>query len=222
MTADATQPETAAVLFSGGRHSSLVACLIADSCAHVDLLTTRNGATVGTGIEGYRVRELRNQFPSIRKHVIRQTFGLFRRIAIVDIEEDFAAYRRNLIPLGDSLASHTEAILYCRREGIPLLAAGVVSYKGHALQQMPAANEAMRQFVERYGIEYRTPLLRYDSVDDVKYALFELGVSTKSLEGCSLFDDSYSSADAGTVTRYIAAKQAICEQYLRRRGVIPA
>src|SRR5437870_11022987 len=160
MTTDAAQPKTAAVLFSGGRHSSLVACLIADWCTDVDLLTTRNGATVGTGIVAYRVRELRSQFPSIRKHVIRGTFGLFRRIAIVDIEKDFAAYRRNLIPLGDSLASHTEAILYCRKEKIPLLAAGVVRYKGHALQQMPAANAAIRQFVEQYGIEYRKPLLR--------------------------------------------------------------
>ncbi|HUP60932.1 MAG TPA: hypothetical protein VNA69_10985 [Thermoanaerobaculia bacterium] len=221
MTSETLQAETAAVLFSGGRHSSLAACLVADTCAHVDLLTTRNGATVGTGIIAHRVRELRNQFPSIRKHVIRETFGLFRRIAFANIEEDFATYRRNLILLGDSLVSHTEAILYCRREKIPLLVSGVVRYKEHALQQMPAANAAVRQFVEQYGIEYRMPLLRYETVDAVKYALFEFGVSTKSLEACSLFDDTYSTADAGTVARYIAAKQATCEQYLRRRGVVP-
>jgi 7-cyano-7-deazaguanine synthase in queuosine biosynthesis len=214
--------DSAVVLFSGGRHSSLVACLVADSCAQVDLFTTRNGATVGTSIVGHRVRELREQFQSIRRHVVRQTFGLFRLVAFADIESDFATYRRNLIPLGDSLVSHTKAILYCRREQIPRLAAGIVAYKAHALQQMPAANEAIRRFVERYGIEYRTPLVEYESVDDVKYALFEYGVSTKSLEGCSLFDDSYSRADEETVSRYVAAKQVLCERYLRRRGVLPA
>jgi predicted subunit of tRNA(5-methylaminomethyl-2-thiouridylate) methyltransferase len=214
--------EPAVILFSGGRHSSLAACLIADSRAYVDLLTTSNGATVGNNIVVHRVRELRNQFPSIRRHVRRETFGLFRRLAIANIEQDFAVYHRNLIPIGDALASHTEAILYCRREMIPLLVSGAVGYQGHFVQQTAATNAAIRTFVERYGIEYQTPLLRYGSIDDVKYALFEYGISTKSLEGCSLFDDSYSEADAETVMRYIAEKQAICEQHLRRRGVLPA
>lgn len=214
--------EPAVVLFSGGRHSSLAACLVADSYGQVDLLTTNNGATVGDRVVAYRARELRNQFPSIRRHVTRETFGIFRRIAIAQIESDFETYRQNLIPLGDALASHTAAIVYCRREAISTLVSGVVGYQSKALQQMPAVNAALRRFVERYGIDYQTPLLRYETIDDVKYALFEFGISTKSLEGCSLFENSYSPAAAETVERYIAEKQVLCEQYLRRRGVAPA
>ena len=92
MRSKVTQPATAAVLFSGGRHSSLVACLIADSFAHVDLLTTRNGATVGTGIVGYRVRELRNQFARLQErglgilitdHNVRETLKLVDRAYLI-------------------------------------------------------------------------------------------------------------------------------------------
>src|ERR1044071_3408567 len=91
--------EPAVVLFSGGRHSSLAACLIADFRAYVDLLTTSNGATVGNNIVVHRVRELRNQFPSIRRHVRRETFGLFLRLAIAKIQEGFSGVHPELIPL---------------------------------------------------------------------------------------------------------------------------
>lgn len=219
MTADIDDLQPAAVLFSGGRHSSLAACLLATSGRPVDLLTTHNGAVIADDVVKYRVRELQGRFSSIRKHVTRTTFGLFRRIGIDGIERDFATYRYNLVRMADSLASHTEAILYCRQEGIPILASGFIGYEGGYPEHTRAGIEAMGEFVERYGIRYERPAVQYATIDDVKSTLLNFGVSTKSLEGCSLFDECLSSADAAAVRNYIEAKLPACEDYLRERGI---
>ncbi len=217
MMPDSSQAR-ATVLFSGGRDSSLAACLLAQQGTNVELLSTNNGAVVATDIVEYRVRELTKRFGErILGHIVRPIFGLFRRIAIAEIERDFATYRFNLIPLGDSLASHTEAILHCHERGTARLASGFVEYESAYPEQSEAALSLIRTFVESYGISYETPVRHFQHEDEVKYALFDFGLSTKSLEGCSLFGDSYSTPDSATVQSYITAKLPACRQYLSER-----
>ncbi|MGH8532470.1 MAG: hypothetical protein ACREV1_06995 [Gammaproteobacteria bacterium] len=101
-----TKEEHAALLFPGGRDSSLAACLIAQRGVLVHLITTFNGAVVKGDISNYRYEELRSVFHyHIVERVTIPSYSLFRRVALADIEKDFAKYKKNLIPVGDGLAS---------------------------------------------------------------------------------------------------------------------
>jgi 8-oxo-dGTP pyrophosphatase MutT (NUDIX family)/predicted subunit of tRNA(5-methylaminomethyl-2-thiouridylate) methyltransferase len=206
------------VLFSGGRDSSLTACLLAKEGYAVHLLTAYNGAVVKGDISDYRYQELRAAFPdNIVHREIVPSFSLFRRIAIATIEADFVKYRTNLIPVGDAVASHAEAIVYALKNNIPSVASGFASYENRYPEQTPSVISLLRSFLSEYGLSYLTPVYSYRHVDDVKYALFDFGVSTKSLEGTSLFADSYSVPDTSALLEYVQDKLSACREYIKMK-----
>lgn len=203
------------VLFSGGRDSSLAACLLASRGSRIHLLTCDNGVSIGADISEYRYSELRKVLGDniVDRHVV-STMGLFRRIALANIEADFAKYQKNLIVLGSQLATHTEAIVHCLTHSIGRVASGFTSYQQSFAEQMPDAISALRQYLAEYDLEYETPVYEYDNSDDVKFRLLDFGVSTKSLEAVSIFADTFTEPTSEQVVEYIADKLPICREYI--------
>ncbi len=203
------------VLFSGGRDSSLTACMLANDDHVVHLLTCATGATIGAELADYRYEELRRRFASrIAGRELIPIHGLFRRVALADIEADFQRFRKNLILLGAQLAMHTAAIVHCRAKNISCVASGFTTYEAHFPEQMPVAIQMIKQFMADFGIRYITPVYDYSSEDQVKYALLDFGITTKSLEGFSLFSDTFSDPSPELVQQYIEAKLPTCKQYI--------
>src|SRR6266478_4507589 len=94
------------LLFSGGRDSSLAACLMANQNKKVHLLTCNNGISIRPELADFRFKELQDTFPAeIVARTIVPSYGLFRRIALVDIEQDFHQFQKNLILLGYQMAA---------------------------------------------------------------------------------------------------------------------
>ncbi len=61
-----------------------------------------------------------------------------------------------------------------------------------------------------FGIQYRSPIYESSqSEEDVKYRLLQLGISTKSLEGISIFGDSFSAPSDETVFAYLHEKAPV-------------
>jgi hypothetical protein len=204
-----------ALLFSGGRDSSLAACLLARQGTEVHLLNCDNSVTFGRNLFRIRYRELERAYPTcFVMPPSASTAGLFRRIALSTIEDDFARYKKNLIVLGSQLAMHTEAIVYCRLRGIAVVATGFTHYQRHYAEQMPEAVEMLRTFMANNGLSYELPVASYRHEDEVKYSLLDFGVTTKSLEAVSVFSDTFSVPDAKIVTQYIADKLPICSAYI--------
>jgi 7-cyano-7-deazaguanine synthase in queuosine biosynthesis len=203
------------VLFSGGRDSSLAACLMANQNKKVHLLTCNNGISIKPELADVRFRELQEAFPAeIVARTIVPSYGLFRRVALVDIEQDFHQFKKNLILLGYQLAAHTEGILYCQRNDIKVLVSGFTRYESHYAEQLPEAIKALSVFASEYGVEYMVPVYECTSADEVKYKLLDFGISTKSLEGVSIFADTFSDPSPELVLRYIEAKLPICRDYM--------
>jgi hypothetical protein len=203
------------VLFTGGRDSSLVVSLYANKMQFVHLITSNNGTVINSKISNYRYKELRERFGShIVNRAIIPSHGLFRRVALANIESDFKKYHKNLILLGDQLSIHTHAILYCIANGIKELASGFVSYEKEFAEQNLTAISLLKAFVNEYGINYYTPIYNYKSIDEVKYRLLDFGISTKSLEGFSIFADSFSVPSEKVVGMYIKEKLSICKEYI--------
>lgn len=202
-------------MFSGGRDSSLAACLLAQAGYLVHLLTTSAGASFGEELVEYRVAEIRSAMPKKEFPWTRvSTPGLFRSVALANIEEDFARWKTNLVLLGSQMASLTEGIVTCINQGYKLLATGYVKYEQDYMEQSPEAVEKMREFCGEFGIELLTPVYDYTSADHVKYALLNFGVSTKSLESVSLFGDTFSEAEPESISAYIDDKLDACRSYV--------
>lgn len=213
----------ALVLFSGGRDSSLAACLLATAGKRVHLLTCNNGVSIGGELSQHRFVELQGALQDqLDGRTIVSSMGLFRRVALQDIEADFARFGKNLILLGSQLATHTEGIVFCLNRGIKSMAAGSTRYQDSFPEQMCVARERLRAFCGEFGIEYLLPVGEFATEEEVKYGLLDFGVSTKSLESVSIFSDTFSQPTEDQVAEYIDLKLPICREYIGRKRQPPA
>ncbi|MFJ8826958.1 hypothetical protein ACIREE_34955 [Streptomyces sp. NPDC102467] len=217
--------ETSLILFSGGRDSSLAACLEANAGRDLLLMTARTGATIETDVVPLRVGEIVRSFPAVSvEHHLTHSAGIFRRVAIADIESDFATYRTNLILLGHQMAIQCEGIALALHRNIKRVVSGFSSYQAHEyMEQIPEAVAFSREFFQSYGLQFETPIEPYGTLDDVKFQLLDFGVTTKSLEAVSLFADSFSVAETDAVTAYMESKLDVCRSYIKlKTGVDPS
>ena len=207
------------ILFSGGRDSSLAVCKLASHEKNLILMNCLNGTTIGTDVIQTRYRDLKERFPSrIKDFVQVPIFGLFRTLAISQLERDLKCYKTCLVCLGCKMAAHTHAIIFCIENDIKVIADGYNQYQsGDFMEQRPEAIEIMKNFSAEYGILYINPVYDYKNKKEVKYALYDYGISTKSLEGTCIFGDSYSTPDRKDIISYITERLQICRNFIKER-----
>ena len=184
------------------------------------LMTARSGGTIETSVVGVRVAEIRAAFPDV---VIewreRRCSGLFRRIAIAEIERDFTRYDTNLILLGHHLTLLAEGVLLCAELGADRLITGSSGYQANEyMEQSDTALDIFTRLCAEFSVNLEAPVRKYDSLDAVKYQLLDFGVTTKSLEAVSLFADSFSTPTEANVAAYLAEKQQLARDYIRLRS----
>jgi len=178
-----------AVLFSGGKDSTLAAIRLLENDCEIHLLTMVHDAMKWESqIEHVqaRVEELRKNFPesNITWKRINCTY-YFKKIGVECLEEDVKKYNMMiLICMACKVAMHYSAIHYCVRNGIRYLADG--SNNGEGCRWMEWSEEVLREFCsfsKKYGIMYCCPV--YNSIGskkNVKDILTRYGIYTKSLE----------------------------------------
>lgn len=204
-----------AVLFTGGKDSSLVACRAAKSYDEVHLLTANSGIGIGSNLTDIRVSELREAFPEttfIHKRI--PTAALFREISIKNIEDDFDKWKVNLVLLGEKLAIHTVATQYCIENDISVMMDGSAKYQNDLAEQKMIAINLLTEFEQEHGIAFKTPIYDIKDGETVKYELLKMGVTNKSLESVSIFGDSFSEPSDTMVNEYIKDKLPLCKKYL--------
>lgn len=207
--------ETVAVLFTGGKDSSLVACLEASKGNNVHLLTGVSGIGIKSELSEIRVKELIERFPNVVIEIhFLSTSALLRKIAIKDIEKDILKWKCNLVLLGDKMAIHAAATAYCIQNGITKLLDGVVKYQDELVEQKIIAMEMLKNFEKEYNITYESPIYEFGDKKAVKYALLEFGISNKSLEGVSIFGDSFTEPDDSVIKEYIEDKIHYCREHI--------
>jgi predicted subunit of tRNA(5-methylaminomethyl-2-thiouridylate) methyltransferase len=205
-----------ALLFSGGRDSSLACALLARKGCKIHLLTYDNGAILSSDLAEIRHRELVARFPdAMVKWRVLPSYGLFKELALTPLEEDFRRYHTNLVCMGCKMAMHTLSLVYCLEHGIRMIADGYTGYQKDWVEQMPEAIQAIRRFHQSHGVKYVNPIYDFTSQELVKKKLFAFGLSPKPLEGSCLFGGTFSIPDPANVVAYIKAKLPICQQFIK-------
>lgn len=204
------KPPPQLVMFSGGRDSTLTASHLMLQGIPVFLFTASSGCSLHRAPFQLRVDELRKRFGDlVAGHTLEDISGTFRAIALVNIEADILKYRKNLVLLGEKLAIHVHAVNLCRRTGLTVVNDGVVAYEKEYPEQRPGAVEFLQAFTKSYGIEYRSPLHRCASKLDVKNRLLQLGLSPKSIEGVTIFADTFTTPSDEVVVEYLRDKEPV-------------
>jgi hypothetical protein len=197
------------VMFTGGRDSSLASAVLMLQGIPVHLFSGNSGCSLHRDVVAVRVAELRARFGDlVVTHVVQDISGTFRSIAIENLEQDILTYHKNLVLLGEKIALHAHVIDYCRRNNIVVVNDGIACYQEELPEQRMVAKQYFTEFLAEYGLDYRSPIYEFaKSVEDVKYRLLQLGLSTKSLEGVSIFGDSFSTPSDETVLAYLNQKE---------------
>jgi predicted subunit of tRNA(5-methylaminomethyl-2-thiouridylate) methyltransferase len=204
-------------MFTGGRDSTLAACVLMLQGIPVHLFSANSGCSLHRGIIANRVEEMRKRFGDlVVTHVVEDISGAFRALAIQNIEGDILRFKKNLVLLGEKIAIHAHVINYCRRHGIKTVNDGIARYQMEFPEQRLVAKEYFVKFMQQYGIEYNSPIYEFaKSSDDVKYRLLQLGLSTKSLEGVSIFGDSFTVPSDETILAYLIEKEPLSRDIIQ-------
>lgn len=211
--------EAAALLFSGGIDCSLVALMLRKEGYFVHLLHYEHGANISNGLHRIRVDELK-QVTGSDKIILKELShrGLFRKVALVNMEQDFAKYKTSMICLGCRLAMHMETIVYCLQNDIHTVADGSVKYQNDFPEQNGIALEKFRKLYQQYDIEYITLLADVESAKDVKYQLLDNGISIQSMEDTCLFSNTFSEASEEAIGEFLDERLQECNDYIKERA----
>ncbi len=119
------------VLYSGGKDSSATAVLLARMGYQVKLFTCESSSSelrgpLGDSAPDIRHKELIDVFPQNidGKRIIQNFSYLIRKLAIEKTNIEHVVY-----PLALALAVHTEAICYCLKNDISVIATGYSGYQ---------------------------------------------------------------------------------------------
>lgn len=205
------------VMFTGGRDSTLAACYLMLQGIPVHLWSGNSGCSLHRGILAHRVEELTQRFGDlVVGHTVADISGAFRSIAIENLEGDILSYRKNLVLLGEKLAIHAHLVDFCRRNDINTINDGIAWYQMEFPEQRQVAKAWLVEWMAKYDINYQSPIYEFaKSADDVKYRLLQLGISTKSLEGISIFADSFSTPSDEVIMAYLREKSPLAMNIVR-------
>ena len=103
----------------------------------VHLLHYDTGALISNNLIKIRYAELKKIYEECIVDLYeRNISGLFRRIALVSLEEDIKKYGVSLICVGCKLAMHVKCIIYCKNNGIKCVADGSTERQKRYGEQM--------------------------------------------------------------------------------------
>lgn len=211
----------AAVLFSGGIDCSLATLLLRKEGYIIHLLHYEHGANISNGLHRIRYNELLSVVGNEKLYLKELSHrGLFRKLALENIESDFEKYKTNLICLGCRMAMHVETIVYCLQNNINVVTDGSVKYQSDFPEQNKNALNMFNDLYKHFDIEYRTILSDVSNVSEVKYKLLDNGISIQSMEDTCLFNNTFHKAADEAISNFIEERKQICIDYINERMLL--
>lgn len=205
-----------AVLFSGGLDSSLAVCSMVEKGFTPELLHFDHGALISNNLVSIRYNELKTVYTDYLGDIhFFNISGLFRKIALVPLEEDIKKYNVSLVCLGCKLAMHVQSIVFCKKNDISVMADGSTERQKRYGEQREVALDFIRDLYSQYEIAYENPVYNLDK-KEIKYGLFDRGMTIQPLEDTCLFSNTFSIASDDAIEKYLVSKKQLCNELIER------
>ena len=208
--------KTSGILFSGGLDSSLAVCKTIEKGYKAYLLHYDTGALVSNNLVNIRYNELKKVYGDCIVGLYECGIsGIFRRIALVSLEDDIKKYNASLICVGCKLAMHIQSIIFCKNNKIGYMADGSTERQKRYGEQREVALNFIKELYNAYDISYENPVYNLDK-KEIKYGLFDRGMTIQPLEDTCLFSNTFSIAEDTMIEQYLQSKRTLCEQLIER------
>jgi len=205
------------VLFSGGRDSSSAAVLLAKMGYKLKLFTCQAGPSelmgpLGDSAPDIRHKELIKVFPQSidGQRIISDDSYLIRKLAIEKTNNEHVVY-----PLALALAVHSNAICYCLKNNIKIMASGYSDYQAKNDKYIEQRGDFViltKKFLGDYNISYLTPVIE-KSEPEVKDILERHSISSNSLEEKSIFGGI--AFDKEKALEFWQSSIPICKEFIK-------
>lgn len=204
------------ILFSGGLDSSLAVCKMIEKGYRVELLHFDQGALISNNLVSIRYNELEKAYSNCIKGINHFNIsGLFRRIALVSLEEDIKKYNVSLVCVGCKLAMHVQSVIFCKKHEIQCMADGSTERQSRYGEQREVALDFVKDLYNEYGISYENPVYTLEK-KEIKYGLFDRGMTIQPLEDTCLFSNTFSIASNEAIEQYLRDKKQLCNELIER------
>lgn len=208
--------KTCGILFSGGLDSSLAVCRMIEKGFKTELLHFNQGSLISNNLVSIRYEELKKSYADCISGIhFCNISGLFRRIALVSLEEDVRKYNVSLVCVGCKLAMHVQSIVFCKKNNIKYMADGSTERQKRYGEQREVALKFIKDLYGEYEISYKNPVYTLDK-KEIKYGLFDRGMTIQPLEDTCLFSNTFSIASDEVIEQYLNEKRAICKELIER------
>jgi PP-loop superfamily ATP-utilizing enzyme len=215
--------ERIAVLFSGGRDSTIIATAFCNAFPNgeLHLLFIDNGVCSNIDKPYQQYENIRKLFP-LSKIIFetKQIYKLMNRVSIREIESDFTKYHFStlLVCVSCKLAMFYAITQYAKEKGINYVVDGFSTRQNHFPEQTQVFIEARQQIDST--LTYCSPL--YDFLSDrdsIIATLHEFGILDKQEASC-MFANSFSTAKDAEIKLYIKKSDEIIHGYLQEGNKI--
>lgn len=204
------------VLFSGGLDSSLAVCSMVEKGYVPELLHFNQGALISNNLVSIRYNELKTVYTGYLGNIhFFNVSGLFRKIALVSLEEDINKYNVSLVCLGCKLAMHVQSIIFCKKNDINVMADGSTERQKRYNEQREVALDFIKDLYNQYGIMYENPVYNLNK-KEIKYGLFDRGMTIQPLEDTCLFSNTFSISSDDVIEQYLVSKKKLCNELIER------
>ena len=164
--------DTCALMFSGGRNSTLAAVRLHEEGQRVALVTLSSGHLRGIARVEERLGELRKILPGSTPWIhLRQP---------TDLQVNTSFYERTCLPCHHAYV--VAAAVVARATRVPELAFGYAGYQNTWPEQTPLAVRRLSEVLDRFGISLRLPVYDIASREEVCSELKRRGLSPDALE----------------------------------------
>lgn len=208
--------KTSGILFSGGLDSSLAVCEMIENGYGAYLFHYDTGALISNNLVDIRYKELKEVYGNkILDMCHYKIGGMFRKLALVSMEEDIKKYNVSLICVGCKLAMHVQSIIFCNKFEITTMADGSTKRQQRYGEQRGIALDFIKGLYGEYGISYKNPVYEMEK-KEIKYGLFDRGMTIQPLEDTCLFSNTFSIAEDEVIKQYLDEKKSLCKELIER------
>jgi len=203
------------VLFSGGIDSTAASSYYLLKGYKVELVTFDNGASKNFALSEYKAELIKQKFSEQCNWQLLSSNALFHEIAIKNLEQDVKKYG-NLVCCGCKLAMLAEAIIYCKKNGIKIIADGYEKGQMYYPEQTPEYIKMVNSFSKRYNITNEHPLYEMSS-EEIRDLTRKANIPPQPLQAGCLF--AFNRVKNKNIKKYMQSKLSIVHRYIGKERI---
>ena len=110
---------------------------------------------------------------------------------------------------------HVQSIIFCNKFEITTMADGSTKRQQRYGEQRGIALDFIKGLYGEDGISYKNPVYEMEK-KEIKYGLFDRGMTIQPLEDTCLFSNTFSIAEDEVIKQYLDEKKSLCKELIER------